>query len=254
MENSVASSNAVRSNSIQVITRAANILRLLGKETNGLSLGQIALAVKLPRSTVQRIVSALAEEGFISSPKGNGSIQLGPEIQQLAFATSKTMKDQIRPIMQSLSDQTGETVDLAILEDGRMRFIDQIEGSQRLRTVSRIGEAFPLTNTANGKAALARIERTVAIALIKSELGLTSTAGKAVKNLLKELDGIDKGALATDENEHTDGICALGLAFQDENGAVYAISIPVPSTRYSREKAKLSKIVKEHTRGLRSAN
>lgn len=247
---SVENNEIARTSSIQVISRAANILRLLGKETDGLSLGQIASHVELPRSTVQRIVSALADEGFISNTKRNGSICLGPEIQQLAKASGKSIKDRLRPVMKSLSDETGETVDLAILEDGRMRFIDQIEGSQRLRTVSSIGEAFPLTNTANGKAALASLDRAQAVSLIKSELGLSRETGKALKNLLSELDLIDAGELATDENEHTDGICALGVAGIDENGVVYAISIPVPATRYIREKSRLSRIVKRLTKDL----
>ena len=66
---------------VQVISRAAEILRLLAQETGGLSLGQIATRVDLPRSTVQRIVSALSTEGFVSAEKGNGGIRLGPEIQ-----------------------------------------------------------------------------------------------------------------------------------------------------------------------------
>ena len=235
---------------IQVISRAATILRLLGRETNGLSLGQIAGHVELPRSTVQRIVSALAEEGFISSLEGNGSIRLGPEIQQLAQASGKTLKDRMRPIMKRLSDDTGETVDLAVLEEGHMRFIDQVEGSQRLRTVSKIGEAFPLTTSANGKAALACMDRSQAVQLIKSELGLSGDSSKILKRLLSELDEIDQGEPAKDENEHTDGICALGVAARDDNGDVYALSIPVPSTRYLREKAKLSRAIKKHTSGL----
>ena len=39
-----------------------------------------------------------------------------------------------------------------------MLFIDQIVGSQRLRAVSSIGTSFPLTTTANGKAALAYMD------------------------------------------------------------------------------------------------
>lgn len=234
-----------RNTGIQVISRAARILRVLGKETNGLSLGDIASRVNLPRSTVQRIVAALAEEGFISMRPGNGTIRLGPEIQYLAQSFGTTIIDKMRSVMKRLSEETGETVDLAMLEKNRMRFIDQIEGSQRLRTVSKIGEAFPLTTTANGKAALACMDRARATSLIKSELGLSGNSSKTLKRLLLELDSIGKGELARDENEHTEGICALGFALTDNNGDVYALSIPVPSTRYQREKSHLSKAVKK---------
>jgi len=48
--------NKNNKNGIQVIARAATILRLLKINRSGLSLGQIAAQVDLPRSTVQRIV------------------------------------------------------------------------------------------------------------------------------------------------------------------------------------------------------
>ena len=56
---------------IQVIARAANILRALEGEGEGLSLGEIAARVDLPRSTVQRIVTALADEQLLiaAAPK-----------------------------------------------------------------------------------------------------------------------------------------------------------------------------------------
>ncbi len=52
---------------IQVIARSAAILRVLKESQHGMSLGKIAEATGLPRSTVQRITSALAEEKFVIS-------------------------------------------------------------------------------------------------------------------------------------------------------------------------------------------
>lgn len=57
-------------NSIQVIGRAAAILRALKDNQSGLSLGQIAREVALPRSTVQRIVAALHQERLVISESG----------------------------------------------------------------------------------------------------------------------------------------------------------------------------------------
>nr|WP_232310083.1 MULTISPECIES: helix-turn-helix domain-containing protein [Francisella] len=52
---------------IQVISRAINVLKSISNEPGGMSLGDIAKKVELPRSTVQRIVAALEAEGFIRS-------------------------------------------------------------------------------------------------------------------------------------------------------------------------------------------
>lgn len=242
----MSSVNTVNNQGIKVISRAANILRLLGKETGGLSLGQISKQVELPRSTVQRIVSALANEGFISNTNGSGNIRLGPEIQHLASIRSQTMKSRLQSVMKSLSTETGETVDLAILEDTHMRFIDQIEGSQRLRTVSSIGETFPLTTTANGKAALACLSIASTTKLIRSEMIENRQTKIWLKQITTELEIIRSGKLARDENEHTEGICALGFAITDENGDVFALSTPVPTTRYHRVKSDLATAIKRH--------
>ena len=49
-------------------------------------------------------------------------------------------------------------MDLAVFRDEHMVFLDQVVGTHRLRTVSAVGEVFPMTDTANGKAALSLFE------------------------------------------------------------------------------------------------
>ncbi len=235
-----------KSNGIQVISRAAEILRTLAETPGGLSLGQIARRVDLPRSTVQRIVGALSSEGFVSTENGSGGIRLGSEIQSLAQATARDTKDSLRPLMQRIADDTGETVDLAILDGRKMLFIDQIVGSQRLRTVSSIGERFPLTTTANGKAALACFDEAEAARLVLAELETMSDGRPELPAILAEIAAIRNGALATDADEHTDGISALGFAVRDRGGDVYAISVPVPSSRFERLQTDLAKTLQTY--------
>lgn len=224
---------------IKVISRATDILRVLGQSTTGLSLGQIALRVGLPRSTVQRIVAALEFEGFISIEAGNAGIRLGPEVQSLAQARSSAIRDRLRPLMQQISEATGETVDLAILEGNRMRFIDQVVGSQRLRTVSSIGESFPLTTTANGKATLAALNQTEATKLIIAEFEEYPDTIRDLSGLLTEIETIRAGTLARDNDEHTEGISALGFAIKEPGVEVHAISVPVPTSRFVCKEAEL---------------
>ena len=238
-----------KNSSIQVISRAADILRVLARDTTGLSLGQIATRVDLPRSTVQRIVGALGAEGFIATEAGIKGVRLGPEIQSLAQAAAGDMKERLRPLMRDIAVKTGETVDLAVLERGRMRFIDQIVGNQRLRTVSSIGDTFPLTTTANGKAALACLDQGDAARLILAELEADNQDDRLMK-VLAEIETIRKGALATDEDEHTDGISAMGFALRDASGEVIAISVPVPTSRYGRIKSTLTQALTKNRDAL----
>lgn len=240
----VSALEAERSSGIRVISRAATILRLLGRETDGLSLGQIAIQVGLPRSTVQRIVAALTDEGFVVVDGGEAGIRLGPELRSLAHSGGPNMIDRLRLVMKQLSEQTGETVDLAILDGDSMRFIDQIIGKHRLRTTSSVNERFPLTTTANGKAALACLVPEQAVKLIESELaGSVSDTSRTSDDVLQEIAAIRDGAIARDIDEHTDGISALGYAVRDTHGDIYAVSIPVPSSRFQRIGKSLEAIV-----------
>ncbi len=233
----------LKNQGIQVISRAAKILRVLGEDTDGLSLGQIANRVELPRSTVQRIVGALSLEGLVSNGKGPGAIRLGPELHSLAQASLTVTSERLKLVMRNICEETGETVDLAILENRKMLFIDQVVSSHRLRTVSSIGEAFPLTTTANGKAALSCLDQTSAIQLILSEHKELGRSEAPVAGLINEIDSVRQGALAVDENEHTDGICALGFPVRDPNGDIFAISVPVPSSRYARIRDRLNDVL-----------
>ena len=75
-----------------------------------------------------------------------------------------------------------------MLRGNEVLFIDQITGTHRLRTVSAVGEIFPLTNTANGKACLMQLDDERALELIKSELASGRGAkGRTAGTILEEI-------------------------------------------------------------------
>lgn len=224
---------------IQVIARAADILRALKAEPSGASLGQIATAVSLPRSTVQRIVGALQKEKLvIANPNGRG-LRLGPEISALSHAMRNDMIVTCRDLLLSLAQETGETADLSVLRGSGMVFLDQVAGgSHRLRTVSSIGDVFPLSKPANGKACLAHLPRARAQFLIEREWAAAGNTGD-MDAMLTTLDKINAERLAYDIGEHTAGIAAIGFAFADLTDEIYAISVPIPMTRLNYVKASV---------------
>src|SRR5271154_4648326 len=75
---------------IQVIARAAAVLRVLETAPEGLSLGAIAEALKLPRSTIQRIVGALEMESLAIGATPTGRVKLGPALLRLAAAVDNS--------------------------------------------------------------------------------------------------------------------------------------------------------------------
>lgn len=237
---------------IQVIARAASVLRTLENHPDGLSLGQIAKSVDLARSTVQRIVAALAAEDFVIA-SGPGDVRIGPGLVRIAASVASNTADLIRPHLRTLGEEVGETVDLAVLSGGSIVFVDQVPGRHRLVALSAVGERFPLHCTANGKAILACFSPEDAEELI--DKSLSEHPGFPLKNRTKlraELEEIRKTNLAFDMEEHGEGISALGVALLDTMGRPIAVSIPVPSQRFAEQKDDLSKALRAFRKRIRA--
>ncbi len=227
---------------IQVISRAARVLGTLKDHPQGLSLGQISTNINLPRSTVQRIVGALQAERLLIANMAGGGVRLGPELGALAQAAQFDTAEQCRPLLVELTKATSETSDLSVLRGGKMIFIDQVPGTHRLRTVSSVGEAFPLTTTANGRASLAKLPRAEAMALAKAEAAQMKT-DMNLDSFEAQLDEINGSGLAFDLDEHSNGISAIGFAFVDPSNAIHAISLPTPSARFVQQREKIEAAV-----------
>jgi DNA-binding IclR family transcriptional regulator len=231
-----------RRNSIQVIERAARVLRALEGEGEGLSLGQIAQRVGLARSTVQRIVDALSAEHFLIAATPTSGVRLGPGLIRLASSASVEFDQITRPIITELSQEVGETVDLSVLKGNSAVFTDQVQGAHRLRAVSAIGENFPLYCTANGKALLAIVGEEKLERLLRNPMPrMTPNTITKPAALREQLEVIRRTGLAYDLEEHTEGISAVGTAFIDPLGRAVALSIPAPNSRFERHKAVLGK-------------
>lgn len=226
---------------IQVIARAASVLRALENEPEGLSLGKIAQRVDLSRSTVQRIVDALTEEHLLIGASPTSGVKLGPAILRMASNSSFDFVEFIRPYIRELSSEIGETVDVSEMQKTRTVFVDQVVGSARLNIVSTIGEAFPLHCLASGKAMLSTLNE----AEFNKRMGKksfekhTPNTITSVDNLVAEVAKVRKTHIAYDLEEHLEGVSAIGTPLQEPGGTLYAISIPVPTVRFKKKRKRL---------------
>ncbi len=236
---------------VQVIARAADVLRALRDEPDGLSLSQLAKAVSLPRSTVHRLVRALEVEQFVAAASPYGRVRLGSGLAVLAVAAAGELRDRLRPHLEALYEAADETVDLAVLDGDQVRFIDQIPAAHRLRAVSAIGLRFPLHCTANGKALLAALPRERAVRVLPTRLrSYTDATVTSRPDLWRMLDEIKETHIAYDREEHTVGISAVGTCVQDPLGQMAAITIVVPSLRFHHSEQRLAAHLLEARRAV----
>lgn len=230
---------------IQVIARAIAVLRALKDQPNGLSLGELAKLLSMPRATVQRIVDALGRENMVISATPTRGVRLGPGILALAAATRFDIAEIARPTLEEISRACGETVVLTLLDGDKLVLVDQRSGGHQLRAESTIGETLPLHATAPGKAILAGMGNDQ-LTQVKKKLTLTPFTAKTVvtwTELDKSLARIRKTGIAVDSQEHAIGISALAACFQLPNAEWASISIPVPTQRFAELQARLQKLL-----------
>ena len=233
-----------------MISRAASNLRVLKNSQTGMSLGKIAEQVELPRSTVQRIASALVEEQLLITDALAGGLRLGPAFDTLAGSANYNVVEHCRLLLTELTQKTGETSDLAAMRGIGMVFLDQVPGMHRLTTVSRIGEVFPLTTTANGKACLAQLADEEAVKLIRNEWDRNRVT-RDINSFMTELAEVRRTGLGYDLDEHASGVSAIGFAFHDWGGNLHAISVPIPSTRFDASKAVIETALLDTSESIR---
>lgn len=220
---------------VQVIARAARVLRALEGEPLGLSLTQLAERVHLPRSTVHRIVTALAAEGFLASASPAGRVHIGPEFARLATAGTAELWRPVEPYMMRIADQLGETVDCAILDGSRVRVIQVIPTARHtLRAIAEVGQTLPLHSSSQGKALLAEFDPATAARMLPltfdrfTPYTLTSAA-----EITAELEQVRRTGIAYDREESALGVTAAAIALRVPSGISVAISVIVPSQRYA---------------------
>jgi DNA-binding IclR family transcriptional regulator len=120
----------------------------------------LARVMDTEKSAVQRAVTTLAEAGWIHAPAGpSGGWELTVRILNLALMShgSNSLRQRIRPLLNSLRDETGETAYLAIPDTDGLVVTEVAESQQSLRLVVPVGVALPFRDSAAGRAILAHL-------------------------------------------------------------------------------------------------
>lgn len=223
----------------QTISRAIAILRALAARP-GSSFGQVAKATGLPRSTVQRLIGVLKQEGLVTKAFGQTGAYLGMELARLGAQVRIDARALLRPFMEDLHQRIGDNIDLTTLENGTVFVIEQIASNEAIRVISYVGLQHPVHCTANGKAHLSMLDRDAAQALIgpkpKAFTAKTVTDPGA---LLDQIDAARAVGVFTDTDEYDEGASTMAVALPRIGGQDFAISVAMPTPRMTRMQAEV---------------
>ena len=217
---------------VQVIARAAEICRELATATEGLTTAELVERLGLSRPTVYRILRALMDEDFVRQVEP-GRYAVGPAFLVIGGSTYGGLRHDLRPFMKELSSELGETIDLAVLDNGEALFVDQFVALRGLRVVAHMGARLPLHCTASGKALLAALPPDEAENhLPAAPQAYTPNTVTDRAALLQELDEVRRTGVAYDHEEYVMGVCAVATPVYDAVGAIGALTVEVPAVRF----------------------
>jgi DNA-binding IclR family transcriptional regulator len=239
-----------RTNGIQVIARAAAILRALESEPDGLTLAQLTERVGLARSTTHRILAALQHERLLSPTTRDGKYRLGPALGRLHIVARGDLRRRARPHIEELSRRTQETVDLGVLDGDQVLFVDQVQMLHRLGAVSAVGGLLPAHCTASGKALLAAARQQGTLKLPPKLERFTDTTITERAELEAELDRVIETGVALDCEEHTVGICGAAAVVRGLDNELVAVGVPVPAARFYGAEDRLAREVLTTARAI----
>ena len=235
-------------NGIQVIARAAAILRTLKDSPDGLSLAEIAKTLNLPRSTVQRIVDALDQENLVIAASLSRGVRLGPALIPLAAATRFEISEGMKKRIHQIAGECGETVAFSLYNGDRVIFVEQVPSIHELRVEQPIGNSLPIQSSAPGKAIMARMNETE-LKRLRRRIKFEEITPHTITDwdaLLVELAKIREKGVAFDLEEASLGISAVAVSLTLPSGDYAAISIPVPTFRFDAQREKLVNILQKY--------
>lgn len=195
-----------------------------------LGISELARVVELSRSTAHRYVSTLAELGYLEQDAESRRYRLGPRVLDLGFSAINSMelREIAAPHLRELSDETGHTVNMGILDGVDVVYVERCrspqQGQRDIDLNLHVGSRLPAYCTSLGKVLLAFLpleeqrRRLEAIELIQR--GPNTITRKKV--LLKELEGVRHAGMAVNNEELAYGLRSIAVPVRSQSGEIAA--------------------------------
>ena len=241
-----------RRDSVQSLERAFDLLEALG-DGGEMGVTELANRTGLVPSTAHRLLHTLAKRGYVSQSTETGRYLLGYKVVEVANGLEhrlERLRVVARPHLEGIQRETGETVNLVVLDADRVVYVDQVEGTRQVRMFTTVGTSVPAHTTGSGKAILANGSSEVVEALYAGrELPqLTDHTLTTLDALEADFARIRRRGYALDEEEHEEGVGCVAVAVFDHSGRPSAaISVSGPSARIlGSNAARLGALLVDH--------
>jgi IclR family transcriptional regulator, pca regulon regulatory protein len=204
-----------------------------------LGVSEIGREIGLGRSTTHRYVATLTMLGYLQQDAASRKYRLGPRVLDLGFSALNSMelREVAAPHLRRLSDETGFTVNMAILDGVDVVYVERCRstqaGQREIDLNLHVGARLPAYCTSLGKVLLAfrpPAEQAIALDLIEfTQRGPNTLVSRAALEV--ELERVRTAGFATNNEELAYGLRSIAAPVLSRQGtAVAAINLAAHSS------------------------
>ncbi len=216
--------------SVPSIERALSVLECLARAKRGFSLSEIGRRLRIPKSSAHLILSTLERRGFLQRNTKTNRYCFGLQLVSLSRSALENLdlREEAKPFLCSLMQESGFTVHMAVLERDEAVIIEKVEAPGLVRLASWVGRRLDVNCSGVGKALLAFLPDDELDCLLRTKDFARHNSRTIISTtiLRRELILVRQAGYALDNEEDEPGVRCIGAPVFDEKGkAVAAISI-----------------------------
>lgn len=229
-------------NTIKSLDRAMGVFDYLS-QTQGKPLTMLADEMNQSPATVYRILVTLEGRGLVEFDPKEQIWHIGPRafIIGARFLRRTSLVDRARPILRKLMEDTGETANLGIEQDGSVLFLSQVETHASIRAFFPPGTLSAMHASGIGKVLLAHMDGDRLDRLLSRVTLERFTAHTIMDQMMlrQSLRHIRNAGFAVDNEEKNEGMrCIAAPVFDLNREAIAGISVSGPTSRVSADKTE----------------
>jgi IclR family transcriptional regulator, KDG regulon repressor len=215
---------------------------------------ELASSLGLGKSTVSRLLTTLASEGFVAKNPETQKYRLGLSILNLNTIVTSNLEinRESQPILQKLVNEIGETAQIAVSEDMGVVYLTRVDCKHPVQILTHIGRRNPLHCTSSGKVILAHRKEEVIERYIEN--GLQKYTGNTITDpddFRTTLKTIKEQGYSISIEELLEGVASVAAPIRDYTGkVVYAITITGPIHRMNPHNHSIINKVKNAAREI----
>lgn len=225
---------------LSTVRNAARLLKQFRTREESLGVSELSRRLGLGKSVVHRLLVTLAAEGLIEHD-GRG-YRLGIVMYELgeAVRVHLDLHAAAAPVLVHVREQTGESVQIGVLDGVEVVYVDRLESAHSLRLLTETGRRVPAHCTSSGKVLFAHLDPAVLDGHLERPLArLTPHTITDPDELRAELRRVRAQGWASAVDEREVGVASLAAPVRDASGAVVAaLSVAAPVARVGAEQRR----------------